>query len=148
MRTKNSAYALDNSVLHEPFSIEPLPQTEGHINTVDIEFEHRPLDVFVRILVLIGIVLFVIYRMVGGMVADVITQCRGMDDPAASVKVVRVNLGSPCNMHVLERYTRVLPLGHDGRLKDDGDARFGSEIVANSTSDRGYAIDSQHCRVM
>jgi hypothetical protein len=98
--------------------------------------------------VLIGIVLFVIYGMVGGMVADVITQCRSMDGPVASVKVIRVNLGSPCNMHILERYTRVLPLGHDGRLKNDGDARFGSEIVANSTSDRGYAINPQHSSVV
>lgn len=96
---------------------------------------------------LVGIVLFVIYRMVGGMVADVITQRRGVDGPAVFVRV-RVNFGSPCDMHVLERYTRVLPLGHDSRLKIDGDTRFGGEIVTDSTSDRGYAINSQHWSVM
>src|SRR5579863_1891540 len=102
MRTKNAAHAFDNSILHEPFPVEPSSQTERNINAVDIEVEHGPLDVFVRMLVFISVVLFVIYRMVRGMVANVVTQCDGVDSPASRVDVTRVGFRSPCNMYVLE----------------------------------------------
>src|SRR6266850_1756929 len=144
MRTKHPAHTLDNSILHEPFPIEPSRQTERNINAIDIEVEHGPLDVFVRMLAFMSIVLFVLYRMVSRMVTNVVPQCGGVDDPAASVKVARVGLRSPCDMYVFERYARVLPLGNDSRLKNDRDSCFRSEIVANRASDIHYAVNSQH----
>jgi len=98
-------------------------------------------------MMLISIVLFVLYRMVGGMVANIITQCHGVDDRATFINAVRVDLRSPCNMHVLERYARVFPLGYDSGLKNDSDACFRSEIITDSAGDRGYliAMNSQYC---
>jgi hypothetical protein len=138
MRTKNAAHTLDNSILHKPLSIEPSPQTERNIDAIDIKVEHRPLEVFVRMPVLVSIVLFLVYRMVGGMIANVVTQSSGMNDLATFIKLVIGDLGPPCDIHVLERYARVLPFGHNSGLKDDSDARFRSEIVANRAGNRSY----------
>lgn len=94
--------------------------------------------------VFMSIVLFVIYRVVSRMVTDVVPQCGGVDDPAASVNAARVDLRSPGDMYVLKRYARVLPLGDNSRLKNDRDSCFRSEIVANRASDRSFAVNPQH----
>jgi hypothetical protein len=90
------------------------------------------------VLMLIATVLFIIYPMVRGMVADIVTQRSGMNGPATFVSLNGIGLGSPGDIHILERYTGVFPLWHYSRLKDNSDTCFRSEIIANCSSDGGY----------
>jgi hypothetical protein len=90
------------------------------------------------VLMLIATVLFIIYPMVGGMVANIVTQRGGMNGPATFVSLNGIGLGSHGDIHILERYTGVFPLWDYSRLKDNSDACFRGEIIANRTSDGSY----------
>ena len=70
--TKDATHALDNSVFHEILAIKPPPWTKGDIDAINVKVKHGSLYVFVRITVLIARILFIVNRVVGGMVADVI----------------------------------------------------------------------------
>ena len=91
-------------------------------------------------------IIFIVYRTVGGMVADVVAQCSCMNSPVTFVYPVGASAGSPYNIHILERNAGVLPFRNDGGFENNSDACLRSEVIANCTGDVGYVF-SQQCAV-
>ncbi|KAI3477917.1 hypothetical protein L1887_60224 [Cichorium endivia] len=154
----DAAHAAHLGILHEPLAVEPALQAERDVDRVDLQVKHGVVGVdrvvlcevlsprlvahgrsdLFHLLVVRALPRHAVARGDGGSPLDLVgALCAALVRllPPLLEERVYIAVCAARDKDVLEADLALLPLGHDGALEDDGDARLCGEVVCDLACD-------------